>query len=249
MAVDIAPRVRPRCCRPSLRGGAVPTLALLVLALALVFALVLGERIVGVGALQSMAFQLPELGILSLAMMIALLSGGLNLSDHRDREPLRADDGLGADDAGAGHHGATWVGWQLLAILAGVGVGCDRRAGQRLRHRLPGCLADPRDAGDHDDVQGAGDRHDTRQRALRLSEDHPLSRQRRGRGGARRADRLPRAVRARRGAARQDAVRAPGPHDRLEREGDPLLRRRHAARAARRVPAVQPAGGWWRRWS
>ena len=27
-----------------------------------------------------MAFQLPELGILSLAMMVALLSGGLNLS-------------------------------------------------------------------------------------------------------------------------------------------------------------------------
>ena len=63
-----------------LRGGAVPTLSLMVLALVVVFGLVLGERIVSVGALQSMAFQLPELGILSLAMMVTLLSGGLNLS-------------------------------------------------------------------------------------------------------------------------------------------------------------------------
>ena len=62
------------------RGGAVPMLSLVLLALVAVFGLLLGERIFGVGALQSMAFQLPELGILSLAMMVTLLSGGLNLS-------------------------------------------------------------------------------------------------------------------------------------------------------------------------
>ena len=44
------------------------------------FGLLLGDQLFSVGALQSMAFQLPELGILSLAMMVALLSGGLNLS-------------------------------------------------------------------------------------------------------------------------------------------------------------------------
>jgi simple sugar transport system permease protein len=38
------------------------------------------ERFLTFGNIQSMAFQLPELGILSLAMMITMLSGGINLS-------------------------------------------------------------------------------------------------------------------------------------------------------------------------
>ena len=45
-----------------------------------VFWLLARRQLFSVGALQSMAFQLPELGILSLAMMVTLLSGGLNLS-------------------------------------------------------------------------------------------------------------------------------------------------------------------------
>jgi simple sugar transport system permease protein len=32
------------------------------------------------GNLQSMAFQLPELGLLSMAMMVTMLTGGINLS-------------------------------------------------------------------------------------------------------------------------------------------------------------------------
>ncbi|MGQ9665524.1 MAG: ABC transporter permease [bacterium] len=38
------------------------------------------RKFLGVGNIQSMAFQLPELGIFSIAMMITLVSGGLNLS-------------------------------------------------------------------------------------------------------------------------------------------------------------------------
>ena len=45
-----------------------------------VFGLVLGERLFSGASLRSMAYQLPELGILSLAMMAPLLSGGLDLS-------------------------------------------------------------------------------------------------------------------------------------------------------------------------
>ena len=45
-------------------------LSLVLLAVIAVFWLLLGDRIAGAGALQSMAFQLPELGILSLAMML-----------------------------------------------------------------------------------------------------------------------------------------------------------------------------------
>ena len=40
----------------------------------------IGEKFFSASVLRSMAFQMPELGILSLAMMITLLSGGLNLS-------------------------------------------------------------------------------------------------------------------------------------------------------------------------
>ena len=55
------------------RGGPVTMLGLVLLALLLVFGLLLGDQLFSVGALQSMAFQLPELGILSLAMMAPLM--------------------------------------------------------------------------------------------------------------------------------------------------------------------------------
>ena len=52
---------------------------LLAVLLAL-FAVLLGDKLFNGAAVRSMAFQLPELGVLSLAMMIPLLSGGLDLS-------------------------------------------------------------------------------------------------------------------------------------------------------------------------
>jgi len=45
-----------------------------------VFSLMLPGKFFSTANLQSIAFQVPELGILSIAMMIALLSGGLNLA-------------------------------------------------------------------------------------------------------------------------------------------------------------------------
>jgi simple sugar transport system permease protein len=39
-----------------------------------------GQKFLNIANFQSMAFQLPELGILAIAMMIAMLSGGINLS-------------------------------------------------------------------------------------------------------------------------------------------------------------------------
>jgi simple sugar transport system permease protein len=105
------------------RGGTVTMLALVLVALLIVFGLLLGDQLFSVGALQSMAFQLPELGILSLAMMIALLSGGLNLS-------IIATANLSAlamawiltrhvPEA----QGFMWVAWQAIAVLAGVAIG------------------------------------------------------------------------------------------------------------------------------
>jgi ribose/xylose/arabinose/galactoside ABC-type transport system permease subunit len=105
-----------------LHGGTVPMLSLVLLALVVVFGLLLGERIVGVGALQSMAFQLPELGILSLAMMVALLSGGLNLSIIATANLCALTMAWVLTTHVPGAHGFMWGGWQVLAVLAGVAV-------------------------------------------------------------------------------------------------------------------------------
>lgn len=120
--------VETRASRPAsvllrlLLGGAVPTLSLVLLALVVVFALLLGERIVGVGALQSMAFQLPELGILSLAMMVTLLSGGLNLSIIATANLCALTMAWVLTTYVPGAHGFMWGGWQVIAVLAGVCV-------------------------------------------------------------------------------------------------------------------------------
>jgi ribose/xylose/arabinose/galactoside ABC-type transport system permease subunit len=105
-----------------LDGGAVPTLSLVVLALAVAFGFLLGERIVGVGAFQSMAFQLPELGILSLAMMVALLSGGLNLSIIATANLCALTMAWVLTTHVPGAHGFMWGGWQVIAVVAGVAV-------------------------------------------------------------------------------------------------------------------------------
>jgi len=122
MIVDAPAPRPPSALRRWLPGGAVPTLSLVLLALLGVFALVLGDRIVGVGALQSMAFQLPELGILSLAMMVALLSGGLNLSIIATANLCALTMAWVLTRYVPGAHGAMWGVWQLIAVLAGVAV-------------------------------------------------------------------------------------------------------------------------------
>jgi simple sugar transport system permease protein len=60
-------------------GATVGLLALLA-ALVVTFAILLPGRFLTLGTAQSMMFQLPELGLLALAMAIPLISGGLNLA-------------------------------------------------------------------------------------------------------------------------------------------------------------------------
>lgn len=56
-------------------------LLIILVILVLGFELILpGQRFLKFSTFQSMAFQVPELGILAIAMMIAMLSGGINLS-------------------------------------------------------------------------------------------------------------------------------------------------------------------------
>lgn len=94
-------------------------LALLAV-LCLAAAPLVGDRLFAPAGLRSMAFQLPELGLLSLAMMVALLSGGLDLS-------IIATANLSALAAAAilkaipdGTSGALLLAWEAAALIGGL---------------------------------------------------------------------------------------------------------------------------------
>jgi ribose/xylose/arabinose/galactoside ABC-type transport system permease subunit len=103
-------------------GGTIATLVVLLLALWAVFAIVIGDRFFSVNTLQSMAFQMPELGILSLAMMLALLSGGLNLSIIATANLAGLTIAFVLTRTIPGSAGVAWIGWQVLAIASGFVV-------------------------------------------------------------------------------------------------------------------------------
>lgn len=104
--------------RPALRVDPVLAgLSLLLVAVVAVFSLLVGDRFLSAANLQSIAFQLPELGVLALAMMITLVCGGLNLSVISTANCAALMMGwimtqYGGPDAGAGVI--------ILAILAGL---------------------------------------------------------------------------------------------------------------------------------
>ena len=98
-------------------------LLLLLAVLCAVFWGLIGDALFAVPTLQSMAFQLPELGILSLAMMTTLLSGGLDLSIVATADLCALAMAYVLTHAPAG--GAAWLLWQVLALGAGALVaGC-----------------------------------------------------------------------------------------------------------------------------
>jgi len=103
-------------------SGTIATLMLLLVALWLVFAITIGDRFFSVNTLQSMAFQMPELGILSLAMMLALLSGGLNLSIIATANLSGLTIAFLLTHYIPGTQGIAWAGVQVLAIAAGFAV-------------------------------------------------------------------------------------------------------------------------------
>src|SRR4051812_3232235 len=75
----LSPNLLVRLTRGGLPGNVAGLVGLLV-ALVALFSLLLPGRFAAFGTLQSMMFQLPELGLLALAMVIPLISGGLNLA-------------------------------------------------------------------------------------------------------------------------------------------------------------------------
>jgi simple sugar transport system permease protein len=103
-------------------GGTIAVLAVVLVALLIVFGLILGDRLFSVGTFQSMAFQLPELGILSLAMMITLLSGGLNLAVIATANLCGLAMAYMLTTFTPGTEGAAWVFWQVMAVAAGFAL-------------------------------------------------------------------------------------------------------------------------------
>ena len=93
----------------------------LLAALVLVFGLLLGDRLFDATSFRSMAFQLPELGILSIAMMVALLSGGLDLSIIATANLVALTVAFIFSFVPA-EPGVAWALWQLLALAAGLAL-------------------------------------------------------------------------------------------------------------------------------
>jgi simple sugar transport system permease protein len=94
-------------------------LLLLLVLLIVLFLPVIGPKLLAFRTLQSMAFQMPELGILSLAMMVTLLSGGLDLSiiATADLCALAMAFVLTREPHASG---MAWFGWQILALASGA---------------------------------------------------------------------------------------------------------------------------------
>ena len=111
---------RKRMALPRLDPTNLRLLVLLAL-LVVLFWLLIGPRVLAPPTLQSMAFQMPELGILSLAMMVTLLSGGLDLSiiATADLCALTIAFVLTRHPEAVG---LTFVVWQVAAVGAGVAV-------------------------------------------------------------------------------------------------------------------------------
>ena len=96
-------------------------LLILLVALVLVFGLLLGDKLFDATSFRSMAFQLPELGILSIAMMVALLSGGLDLSIIATANLVALTVAFIFSFVPV-EPGVAWALWQLLALAAGLAL-------------------------------------------------------------------------------------------------------------------------------
>jgi simple sugar transport system permease protein len=115
----------------TLRGGAASLRGLLgfLVLLVVLFSLIEPTTFPRVGTLQAMMFQLPELGLLALAMAIPLISGGINLAiiaTANQAALLMAWILTAAAPAGAsGSEFAFWLAAALcagFALCAGVGL-------------------------------------------------------------------------------------------------------------------------------
>jgi simple sugar transport system permease protein len=120
--MSVVSDIRPRLRRGLLADATNLTLLAVLVSLVIVFGLLIGERFFTPATLQSMAYQIPELGILSLAMMITLLAAGLNLSIIATANLCALAMAYVLTHFVPGTTGAAWVGWQIAALGAGFVV-------------------------------------------------------------------------------------------------------------------------------
>lgn len=79
-----------------------------------------GEKLFGTAGLRSMAFQLPELGFLALAMMIPMLSGGIDLSIIATANFCALTMAYMFTSWLPETHGVAWALFQVGALIAGL---------------------------------------------------------------------------------------------------------------------------------
>jgi hypothetical protein len=103
-------------------SGTIATLVLLLIALWVVFAIAIGDRFFSVNTLQSMAFQMPELGILARNDVGPCYPAGLNPFHHRDRQSVRTDHRFPTGALHSGSEGVAWVGVQVRRLRRGFAV-------------------------------------------------------------------------------------------------------------------------------
>ena len=99
-------------------------LAVLLAGLVAVFAAVVGHPLFSAASVRSMAYQLPELGILSLAMMVPLLSGGLDLSIVSTANLVALTIAFLFHAVVPHGPGVVWGLAQIGCVLAGLAVAC-----------------------------------------------------------------------------------------------------------------------------
>lgn len=97
----------------------------LLLALSLLFGSTAGPQMFSTESLRSMGFQLPELGLLALAMLLPLLCGGLDLSIIATANLCALAMSWVLTRYLPGSSGWAWGLWQVAALCAGMLVaGC-----------------------------------------------------------------------------------------------------------------------------
>jgi ribose/xylose/arabinose/galactoside ABC-type transport system permease subunit len=95
-------------------------LLILLVLLLIVFRFPLGGGLFNGASLRSMGFQLPEMGILALAMMVSLLSGGVDLSTIASANLAALTIAYVVTAALPGSAGAISAPWEISAMLAGL---------------------------------------------------------------------------------------------------------------------------------
>ena len=222
-----------------------PTVTLLIgfIALAVVvFGVLSPGTFLSMDTVKSMAFQMPELGILSLAMMVPLMSGGLNLAIIATANlaglviaavVTQLIQPSSPPFAVAGVIALAILAGSITALAIGLAIGDHRR--------LFSCPSDSGDAGDDDARQGNRHCHYPGNGDRGIPTCDPVYRKRHRLGDTSFDDSL----RLMRDCGRHDyepyPFRRGGPYDRVERESHSIFWRQHGARISRRVSVVKLA--------